>query len=206
MSEPSQIVYVVDDDAAVRNSLALLLKSVSLAVATCESAGQFLERVTPEAAGCLVLDIRMPGMSGLELQQQLKQRGYELPIIFITGHGDVSMAVHAMREGALDFIEKPFRDQELLDRIYQALEADRTRRRAADETGHLRERFAGLTPREHEVMLRIARGQANKVIAIELGLSERTVEIHRAKVMHKTGARSLAELVGMANRLGVAGA
>ncbi len=204
MNEDTQIVYVVDDDAAVRSSLALLLKSVSLAVEPCESAMQFLERVPPEAAGCLVLDIRMPGMSGLELQQQLKQRGYGLPIIFITGHGDVSMAVHAMREGALDFIEKPFRDQELLDRVFQALEQDRARRRAADETVHLRERFAGLTPREHEVMLRIARGQANKVIAIELGLSERTVEIHRAKVMHKTGARSLAELVGMAAKLGIA--
>ncbi len=204
MNEDTQIVYVVDDDAAVRSSLALLLKSVSLAVEPCESAVQFLERVPTDAAGCLVLDIRMPGMSGLELQQQLKQRGYGLPIIFITGHGDVSMAVHAMREGALDFIEKPFRDQELLDRVYQALEQDRTRRRAADETVHLRERFAGLTPREHEVMLRIARGQANKVIAIELGLSERTVEIHRAKVMHKTGARSLAELVGLAARLGIA--
>lgn len=203
MNEFGQIVYVVDDDAAVRDSLALLLKSVALAVESCESAVQFLARVGPEAAGCLVLDIRMPGMSGIELQQQLKQRGYELPIIFITGHGDVSMAVQAMREGALDFIEKPFRDQELLDRIYQALEADRTRRRAADETVHIRERFAGLTPREHEVMLRIARGQANKVIAIELGLSERTVEIHRAKVMHKTGARSLAELVGMAAKLGI---
>lgn len=204
MSEDNQIVYVVDDDAAVRSSLALLLKSVSLAVDTCESAAQFLAKVAPQAAGCLVLDIRMPGMSGLELQQQLKQRGYGMPIIFITGHGDVSMAVQAMREGALDFIEKPFRDQELLDRVYQALEQDRSRRRAADETVHLRERFAGLTPREHEVMLRIARGQANKVIAIELGLSERTVEIHRAKVMHKTGARSLAELVGMAARLGIA--
>lgn len=204
MSEDNQIVYVVDDDAAVRSSLALLLKSVSLAVSTCESAAQFLAKVAPQAAGCLVLDIRMPGMSGLELQQQLKQRGYGMPIIFITGHGDVSMAVQAMREGALDFIEKPFRDQELLDRVYQALEQDRSRRRAADETVHLRERFAGLTPREHEVMLRIARGQANKVIAIELGLSERTVEIHRAKVMHKTGARSLAELVGMAARLGIA--
>lgn len=204
MSEETPVVYVVDDDAAVRSSLALLLKSVSLATATFESALQFLDKVTPAAAGCLVLDIRMPGMSGLELQQQMKQRAYQLPIIFITGHGDVSMAVHAMREGAVDFIEKPFRDQELLDRINQALETDRARRRVADETVHIRERFGGLTPREHEVMLRIARGQANKVIAIELGLSERTVEIHRAKVMHKTGARSLAELVGMAAKIGVA--
>jgi two-component system response regulator FixJ len=202
MNDEQQTVFVVDDDAAVRGSLAMLLKSVSLAVRTFESASQFLEQLPPDSSGCLVLDIRMPGMSGIELQQQLKQRGYPLPIIFITGHGDVSMAVHAMREGAIDFIEKPFRDQELLDRIYQALELDRARRRAADEAVHLRERFAGLTPREHDVMLRIARGQANKVIAIELGLSERTVEIHRAKVMHKTGAKSLAELVSMTARLG----
>ena len=202
MNDEQQTVFVVDDDAAVRGSLAMLLKSVSLAVRTFESASQFLEQLPPDSCGCLVLDIRMPGMSGIELQQQLKQRAYPLPIIFITGHGDVSMAVHAMREGAIDFIEKPFRDQELLDRIYQALELDRARRRAADEAVHLRERFAGLTPREHDVMLRIARGQANKVIAIELGLSERTVEIHRAKVMHKTGAKSLAELVSMTARLG----
>jgi two-component system, LuxR family, response regulator FixJ len=204
MSDEKSMVFVIDDDEAVRSSLALLLKSMSLAVETFESANEFLQKLPPDPCGCLVLDIRMPGMSGIELQQQLKQRGYPLPIIFITGHGDVSMAVHAMREGAIDFIEKPFRDQELLDRIYQALEIDRARRRAADETVQIRERFAGLTPREHEVMLRIARGQANKVIAIELGLSERTVEIHRAKVMHKTGARSLAELVGMAAKLGAA--
>jgi len=202
MSEEKTVVFVVDDDAAVRSSLAMLLKSVSLAVETFESAGQFLEQLRPEPSGCILLDIRMPGMSGIELQQKLKQRGYPLPIIFLTGHGDVSMAVHAMREGALDFIEKPFRDQELLDRIYQALELDRSRRRTADEEVQLRERLAGLTPREHEVMLRIARGQANKVIAIELGLSERTVEIHRAKVMHKTGAKSLAELVSMTAKLG----
>jgi len=202
MNDEKPTVFVVDDDAAVRSSLAMLLKSVSLAVKTFESASHFLEALQPEPSGCLVLDIRMPGMIGVELHQQLKQRGCPLPIIFITGHGDVSMAVHAMREGAIDFIEKPFRDQELLDRIYQALELDRTRRRAADEAIQLRERFAGLTPREHDVMLRIARGQANKVMAIELGLSERTVEIHRAKVMHKTGAKSLAELVSMTAKLG----
>ena len=204
MSADSPVVFVVDDDAAVRSSLALLLKSMSLAVETFESAAQFLQQVDPSSGSCLILDIRMPGMSGIELQQQLKQRNCGLPIIFITGHGDVSMAVHAMREGALDFIEKPFRDQELLDRVYQALESDRLRRQAADEAVQIKERFAGLTAREHEVMQRIARGQANKVIAIELGLSERTVEIHRAKVMQKTGARSLAELVGMAAKLGIA--
>jgi FixJ family two-component response regulator len=202
MNDEVPTIFVVDDDAAVRSSLAMLLKSVSLAAKTFESASSFLEQLQHEPSGCLVLDIRMPGMSGIELQQQLKQRGCALPIIFITGHGDVSMAVHAMREGAIDFIEKPFRDQELLDRIYQALELDRARRRIADEVVLLRERFASLTPREHDVMLRIARGQANKVIAIELGLSERTVEIHRAKVMQKTGAKSLAELVSMTAKLG----
>jgi len=204
MSADREVVFVVDDDAAVRSSLAMLLKSMALTVDTFESANEFLQRLSADPSGCLVLDIRMPGMSGIELQQQLKQRGCALPIIFITGHGDVSMAVHAMREGAVDFIEKPFRDQDLLDRIYQALARDRQRRRAADETVHIKERFATLTPREHEVMQRVARGQANKVIAIELGLSERTVEIHRARVMHKTGARSLAELLGMVAKLGLA--
>ncbi len=204
MSADREVVFVVDDDAAVRSSLAMLLKSMALTVDTFESANEFLQRLSADPSGCLVLDIRMPGMSGIELQQQLKQRGCPLPIIFITGHGDVSMAVHAMREGAVDFIEKPFRDQDLLDRIYQALARDRQRRRAADETVHIKERFATLTPREHEVMQRVARGQANKVIAIELGLSERTVEIHRARVMHKTGARSLAELLGMVAKLGLA--
>ena len=196
-------VYVVDDDAAVRDSLALLLRSVSLPVETFESAPQFLECHDPGRGGCLLLDIRMPGMSGMELQQQLRQRGSELPIIFITGHGDVAMAVQAMRSGALDFIEKPFRDQALIDRIHEALTLDNERRRAQKELTDLRARFARLTPREHEVMLRIAQGQANKLIASELGLSERTIELHRARVMHKTGARSLAELVSMTARLGL---
>lgn len=201
MTSEAPVVFVVDDDAAVRGSLAMLLKSVSLPVRAFASAMEFLEQIHPAQAGCLVLDIRMPGMSGIELQHQLKLRAFALPIIFITGHGDVAMAVTAMREGAIDFIEKPFRDQELLDRVFQALEIDRQRRQARDEIGMLRERFAGLTPREQEVMQRIVRGEANKLIALDLGLSERTVEIHRAKVMHKTGARSLAELVTMTTRL-----
>jgi two-component system response regulator FixJ len=188
-------VFVVDDDAAVRQSLALLVRSVGLNVEAFASAQDFLAIFSPTLAGCLVLDIRMPGMSGLDLQRTLEERGSHLPIIFITGHGDVAMAVHAMRTGALDFIEKPFRDQELLDRIHQALLVDRTRRAKLEEDVAVRQRLANLTPREREILARIVQGQANKVIAIDLGLSERTVEIHRAKVMTKMDVRSLAELV-----------
>jgi len=194
-------VFIVDDDGAVRHSLALLVKSMALRAETFESARAFLDEYDPGRPGCLVLDIRMPLMSGLELQQVLAERSIAIPIIFITGHGDVSMAVHAMRAGAVDFVEKPFKDQDLLDRINQALTLDRQRRAAADQLDSIRVRFASLTPRELEVMQRIVQGQANKVIALELGVSERTVEIHRAKVMSKTGAKSLAELVAMATRV-----
>lgn len=201
MDACGQTVFIVDDDEAVRHSLALLVKSMSLRAETFESARAFLDQHDPTRPGCLVLDIRMPLMSGLELQQQIAERGIAIPIIFITGHGDVSMAVQAMRAGAVDFVEKPFKDQDLLDRINQALALDRSRRAAADQREAIRGRFAALTPREHEVMRRIVHGQANKVIAVELGVSERTVEIHRAKVMSKTGAKSLAELVAMATRV-----
>jgi FixJ family two-component response regulator len=201
MEAGSQTVFIVDDDGAVRHSLALLVKSMSLRAETFESARAFLDQYDPGRSGCLVLDIRMPLMSGLELQQVLAERGIAIPIIFITGHGDVSMAVHAMRAGAVDFVEKPFKDQDLLDRINQALALDRSRRTAADQLESIRARFGSLTPRELEVMRRIVQGQANKVISVELGVSERTVEIHRAKVMSKTGAKSLAELVAMATRV-----
>lgn len=194
-------VFIIDDDAAVRQSLALLIRSMALPVASFESAQDFLERGDPTQPGCLVLDIRMPGMSGLELQDELVQRGFLLPVIFITGHGDVAMAVRAMKHGAVDFIEKPFNDQILLERINQALELDLQRRQAHSERADIERRIATLSPREREVMTRIVAGQANKVIAIELGLSERTVEIHRAKVMSKSGAHSLAELVSMVTRL-----
>ncbi|MGE0334936.1 MAG: response regulator transcription factor [Gammaproteobacteria bacterium] len=190
-------VYIVDDDAAVRQSLQLLARSVGLAAEAYESGTAFLAAYHPGMAGCLIADIRMPGLSGLELQQALKERGCGLPIVFITGHADVAMAVRAMRAGALDFIEKPFRDQELLDRINQALQLDAAGRAARAEVEAIRAQLAALTPREREVMERIVQGQANKVIAIDLGLSERTVEIHRAKVMAKTGANSLAELVSL---------
>lgn len=198
---PPSTVFIVDDDVAVRQSLSLLIRSMSLAVEAFESAQDFLERGDCTRPGCLVLDIRMPGMSGLELQDELVRRGFLLPVIFITGHGDVAMAVRAMKHGAVDFIEKPFSDQLLLERINQALDLDRQRREQQAERAELARHMETLSPREREVMGRIVSGQANKVIAIELGLSERTVEIHRAKVMSKTGARSLAELVSMVHRL-----
>ncbi|MGE0485931.1 MAG: response regulator transcription factor [Gammaproteobacteria bacterium] len=194
-------VFVIDDDAAVRQSLSLLMRSMALTVETFESAQDFLDRADPARPGCLVLDIRMPGMSGLELQDELSRLGFITPVIFVTGHGDVAMAVRAMKTGAVDFIEKPFSDQVLLERVNQALELDRATRDARAEIADIERRLGQLSPREREVMSRIVAGQANKVIAIELGLSERTVEIHRAKVMSKTGARSLAELVSMVTRL-----
>lgn len=194
-SEPT--VFIVDDDDAVRGALSLLVRSVGLATETYASATEFLGRFDPERPGCLVLDIRMPGMSGIELQERLCAQGATTPVLFITGHGDIPMAVRAMQAGAVDFIEKPFNEQELLDRIQRALRLDAETRRERAGKDALRMRLDGLTVREREVMDRIVAGQANKVIALDLGLSERTVEVHRAKVMEKTGARSLAELVAM---------
>jgi two-component system, LuxR family, response regulator FixJ len=194
-------IFVVDDDAAVRQSLSLLIRSMSLDVETFDSAQAFLDGCDPARPGCLVLDIRMPAMSGLDLQEELRRRDVKLPIIFITGHGDVAMAVRAMKGGAIDFIEKPFNDQQLLDRINQAIEIDRADRLYRDERENVAAKIELLSPREREVMDRIVKGQANKVIAADLGLSERTVEIHRSKVMAKTGAGSLAQLVTMVTRL-----
>ncbi len=201
MAAETATIFVVDDDAAVRDALSLLIRSMSLEVETFESARAFLDSCDPARPGCVVLDIRMPGMSGLDLQQELRRRDVPLPIIFITGHGDVAMAVRAMKSGAIDFIEKPFNDQQLLDRINQAIGIDRANRQYRDEHDNIAAKIELLSPREHEVMERIVNGQANKVIAIDLGLSERTVEIHRAKVMAKTGARSLAQLVTMISQL-----
>jgi len=193
-------VYVVDDDEAVRDSLKLLLSSVGLASQTYVSAAEFLEGHDSAQHSCLVADIRMPGMSGLDLQEELNRRGSTIPIVFITGHGDVPMAVDAMKAGALDFIQKPFRDQDLLDRIHQALDWDEERREDNREALAVREKLAGLTARETQVMEQVVRGQANKVIALDLGVSQRTVEIHRARVMQKMGARSLAGLVRMVDK------
>ena len=188
-------VFVVDDDEAVRDSLALLLRSVELAVATFSSANDFLDSYDPAAPGCLILDVRLPGMSGLELQQRLADDGADLPIVFITGHGDVPMAVRAMRRGAVDFLQKPFSDQELLDRVQQALAEQSQRRQQSELKAEIAQRIRSLTPREHEVMELIVEGLANKVIANRLGTSQRTVEVHRASVMRKMQADSVARLV-----------
>jgi FixJ family two-component response regulator len=179
----------------MRRALSLLLNTVGYKTAAFASPKEFLDKFKPNTGGCLVLDIRMPGMSGLELQQHLNRMGSLLPVIFVTGHGDVPMAVQAMKEGAFEFLQKPFRDQDLLDRINHALEQDKEIRSTLARRADVLRRFESLTPREKEVMAMVVDGVANKVIAVDLGLSERTVEIHRAKVMEKMGARSVAHLV-----------
>lgn len=197
MNDAEQTVYIVDDDEAVLDALALLIETVGLRCQTFDSAGAFLEAYDGISGGCLVLDIRMPGMSGLELQDLLVQRHVLLPIIFITGHGDIPMAVEAMRNGAHDFIRKPFREQELLDRINEALAMESGIRHQQYERSAILMKLQALTEREMEVFRRITAGEANKVIAIELEISERTVEVHRAHVMKKMAAKSLAQLVRM---------
>ena len=189
------IVFIVDDDEPVRDSIGMLLDTMDIRYRAFADAQSFLDIYTHGQSGCLVLDIRMPGMSGIELQEKLLEMGAQLPIVFITGHGDIPMAVEAMRRGAVDFIRKPFREQDLLDRIHQALEQNSSRRSSDADIKKLRKRIAVLTPREYEVFERVTAGQANKVIAIELGISERTVEIHRSQVMQKTQVRTLADLV-----------
>ncbi len=200
MSDEST-VFIVDDDEPVRDAIGMLLDSVDIAYRGYGSAQAFLEDFDSAQTGCLVLDIRMPGMSGLELQEKLIEMKSSIPVVFITGHGDIPMAVEAMRRGAVDFIRKPFRDQELLDRIHEALSTDDNRRLLEADIDEVRAKVAELTPRETEVFGRVTAGQANKVIAIELGISERTVEIHRSQVMHKTQARTLADLVRLKLKL-----
>jgi two-component system response regulator FixJ len=197
-------IFIVDDDTAVRDSLKMLLRSVGQAVETFGSGQEFIDAYSEDRPGCLVLDIRMPGMSGLELQQKLNERHSIMPIIFITGHGDVPMAVEAMQAGAVDFIQKPFRDQDLIDRINQALEKDQNNRASLGERNDIRKRLETLTPREREVLDLVVHGKANKVIAGDLRLSQRTVEIHRARVMEKMQASSLAHLVRMVLEVGQA--
>ncbi|MBS8239644.1 response regulator [Marinobacter lipolyticus] len=197
MTDIQQTVYVVEDDEAVRDSLELLLKSDDKSVKTYENAMAFLRDYSENMAGCIVLDIRMPGMDGMELQKKLNEKHSILPIIFVTGHGDVPMAVDAMKEGAVDFIQKPYREEALLEKIEAALAQDREQRKSLDEKQEIIKRIRSLTPREHEIMDRMIAGQANKVIAIELEISQRTVEIHRSRVMHKMGTHSLAHLVRM---------
>ena len=197
MTDIQQTVYVVEDDEAVRDSLELLLKSDGKPVKTYESATAFLKDYSDKMAGCIVLDIRMPGMDGMELQKKLNEKHSILPIIFVTGHGDVPMAVDAMKEGSVDFIQKPYREEALLEKIEAALKQDLEQRKSLDEKQEIIRRVKSLTPREHEIMDRMIAGQANKVIAIELEISQRTVEIHRSRVMHKMGTHSLAHLVRM---------
>ncbi|KPK58947.1 MAG: hypothetical protein AMS21_10270 [Gemmatimonas sp. SG8_38_2] len=197
MSKTRETVFVVDDDSGVRDSLELLVRSVGLHAETYPSAHDFLEAYDPERPGCLVLDVRMPGMSGLDLQRELASRRCILPIIFITAHADVPMAVEAVKAGAADFVQKPFRDQDLIDKIQHAIETNaRARKDLADRT-RIASRIASLTPREREVMAHVVEGKANKAIAHALDLSQRTVEIHRARMMEKMQATSVAQLVQM---------
>src|SRR5579871_3695958 len=190
-------VLIVDDDEAVRNALRLLLKSIGLAARSFASAQEFMADYQPTQPGCLILDIRMPGMSGLELQQQLNLRGATIPVLFITGHGDIPMAVEAMQHGAFDFLQKPFRDQDLLDRVQRALERDNSMRSQVRATDQIRQNLASLTPSEREVLQLVTAGKPNKVMAADLGVSQRTIEIHRSRVMDKMQAGSLAQLVRM---------
>lgn len=191
------MIFIVDDDDGVRRALGTLMDSVGYSHAAFASASEFLRHYDPAHPGCLILDIRMPEMSGLELQQELNKRGHQIPVIFVTGHGDVPMAVEAMKHGACDFVQKPFRDQDLLDRVNRALLADTERRMEAADKEEVIHRWNTLTPREKEVMALIVDGKANKVIAMDLNLSERTVEIHRARVMEKMKVRAVAQLVKM---------
>jgi FixJ family two-component response regulator len=197
------VVFVVDDDAAVCEALESLLKSVGLRAAMFASPAQFLERRQPNVPSCLVLDVRLPELSGLDFQAELARKGIQIPIIFITCHGDVPMSVRAMKAGAVEFLTKPVREQDLLDAIQLALERDRARRGREATVAELRANFETLTPREHEVIAYVTAGLLNKQIAGEMGVSEITVKVHRRNVMQKMGARSLAELVRMADVLGI---
>lgn len=190
-------IYIVDDDDGMRRALSVLMTTVGYNAIAFASPTEFLAKLDANQPGCLVLDVRMPEMSGLEVQQQLNRNGSLLPVILVTGHGDIPMAVQAMKDGAFDFLQKPFRDQDLLDRINAALKQDAENREMVERQADLKRRAESLTPREREVMALVVDGRANKVIAIDLGLSERTVEIHRANVMEKMGARSVAHLVRM---------
>jgi FixJ family two-component response regulator len=204
MAGSAPVVFIVDDDEDMRTVLTLLVSSVGYRSEAFASAEEFLAAARPDGPACLVLDVQMPGRSGLDLQREMAAAELELPIIFITGHGDIRMSVQAMKAGAVEFLPKPFRNQDLLDAIRAAVERDREARRLRAGDAALRERFERLTPREREVMALVVRGLLNKQIAGELGTSERTVKAHRAQVMKKMAAGSLAELIRMAERVGTA--
>jgi FixJ family two-component response regulator len=203
MNESQSTVFVVDDDAAVREALRDLIDSVGLRVELFGSAGEFLQRKLPHLPSCLILDVRLPGKSGFDLQRELAEANIDIPIIFITGHGDIPMSVRAMKAGAVEFLTKPFRDQDLLDVIQLALERDRATRQREAEIATLRDRFESLTPREREVLPWVVSGLLNKQIADAIGTSEATVKVHRSQLMRKMGAKSLADLVRMADKMGV---
>jgi RNA polymerase sigma factor (sigma-70 family) len=195
------LVFVVDDDSSVRSSLKFLISTVGLQVETFESAETALQKLSPEAPGCLVLDVRLRGLSGLDLQGELAARNCQVPIVFITGHGDIPMTVRAMKAGAVEFLTKPFRDQDLLDAIHIALQRDHARREQEKELTELQQRFDLLTSREREVISLVAAGKLNKQIADQLGTAENTIKVHRSRAMEKLGADSLADMVRMIEKL-----
>jgi FixJ family two-component response regulator len=206
MSSSHSTVFVVDDDRSVREGLVDLINSVGMKVEAFSSAQEFLRCKRPDTPACLVLDVRLPGASGLDLQRQLGRSEHPIPVIFITGHGDIPMSVRAMKEGAVEFLTKPFRDQDLLDAIHQALDSDRLARELRSKAAELRQRYESLTPREREVMRLVVRGMLNKQIASELSASEVTIKMHRGQVMHKMKAESVVELLRMAEAIAPFGA
>jgi RNA polymerase sigma factor (sigma-70 family) len=201
MNEPASIVFVVDDDPSIRRAIKRLIESVGLYVELFGSAAEFSNSSHPDVVSCLILDIRLPGISGLDLQRKLAEAKTLIPIIFISAHGDVPMTVRAMKAGAIEFLTKPFRDQDLLDAVQVALERDRTRRQRDEENATLRERFESLSPREREVVAMVVSGMLNKQIAAKIGTAENTVKVHRSRAMEKMQAQSLADLVKMVERL-----